>query len=134
MVSQRLALLTASSLRFVFFFFLGGVFKARLLIIDTARFESVVDFDDTVEGVDGTDGDLRCLRSGVFAAGRASVDFPFGALVFLPFCCGFLEFPSFDFLEDVDFDFLVVLVGEAIGFFFFVVLVMIGFGILLLFK
>ncbi len=88
-----------------------------------AHFDLIVDFDDTVEGIDCNDGDLCCLRSGVLETGQAFVDFPFGRLVLLPFCHAFLEFPSFDFLEDVVFDFLVVLTGKAIGFFFFFVAV-----------
>ncbi len=65
---------------------------------------------------------------------QASVNFPFCMPVPLPFCRAFVEFPSFDFLEYVDFAFFVILPGEAINFFFFVAVGMIGFGILFLFK
>ena len=109
--------------------------KARLLIINTARFDSVVDFDVTVEsvvdfdvtvvGVDGNDGDFCCLRSGVVATGGASVKCPFGARVHLALCRAILEVSCFDILEDVDFDLLVVLPGKAVDFFFFVAVGMI---------
>ncbi len=130
MESGRLALLAASSSRFALFYFFGGVFKAKLLIINTVHFDPV--FEVTVEGVDCNDGDLRCLQSGVLVTGQASVDFPFCTPAPLPLCRAFFEVPSFDFLEDIDFDFFMVLPGKAIEFFFFVALVMISFGILLL--
>ena len=96
--------------------------------------DELVKLEVTVSGVDCNKGDLRCLRSGVLGTERASVDFLFCTPAPLPFCGAFLEVLSFDFLEHVDFVFFMMLPGEAVGFLFFVVLVMIGFGILVLFK
>ena len=130
-MSDRHAFLGTSCARFTF---LGGLFNARPLIIDIARLDELVEFEDTVLGVDRNKRDLRCLRSGVLGTDRASVDFLFCTPAPLPFCSAFLEVLSFDFLEDVDFVFFLMLPGEAVGFLFFVVLVMIVFGTLLLFK
>ena len=102
--------------------------------MDIARLDELVKLEDTVSGVDRNKGDLRCLRSGVLGTELASVDFLFCTPAPLPFCGAFLEVLSFNFLEDVDFDFFMMLPDEAVGFLFFVVLVMIGFGTLLLFK
>ncbi len=74
------------------------------------------------------------LASEVLVTEGASVNHPLRTPVPLPFCSDFLEVPSFNFLEDVDFAFLVMLPGKAVGLFFFVALVVIGFGMLLLFK
>ena len=86
MVSQRLLVVGATCcLRLGF---LGGVFSARPFIIETARFDEVVDFEPTVEGVDVDGEDLRrlvCLVSGVRGqGGRAADDFADCRDFFLP--------------------------------------------------
>ena len=95
-----------------------GVFKERLIIIDTPRFDSGGEFKPTVKGVDGdADGDLCCVQLRICAAEQLSVNFLFHAPVPLPFCRDFLAGPSFHFLGDRDFALLETLPGKAIDFF-----------------
>ena len=99
MVSQRLSLVGATCcLRLGF---LGGVFKARPLIIEIARFDSVVDFEPTVEGVDVDGEDLRrlvCFLSGVRGQGGTAADD-------FPDCRDFFLAPCFDAFADGEFEF-----------------------------